>query len=502
MGAERVLDDLLRQPPGVVGADDARVVGAVRDVGRRLVAHVGAHGRGRALRERLLGEDPRPPRAGARVALEVVDHRLEHGPVAGVEHVGVGEVDRLRVRAELLPQPGELGGRRGGEHLLLAAQALAHEGGGAVDEVGGVLVQQRLVPAARAIGRRAHRWCRLHTLLYPVGPLRARARRRGNRHRALRGAPGGEPDRRACRRRPHPGTGTCRSSAARRRRSARDRRGAARPASAGSSGASQRYARQQDPRWTTSTRPSSPTRRSAGRVRQGTPGASSRRRVAARSSSCGRSGSAAATTVAAPPTASATWAHNPARPRPERSASAPTSGVQCSTRRSAKAAGRSCEVPVAASPRGRCPGRGEAAARAHAHVRDPALGVDEDLEPLPDQDPVAQEPDRGRDGDRPALPAGHPGQRDARHRAVGLRARQQRLELRRRRDGAGRSPLRARRVGRVRDERTDPLVEPVREAERGWMRVDGVRREGHGYECGGRWRAPTAQLGYPKVRPP
>ena len=200
VGAERVLDDLLRQPPGVVRADDARVVGVVRDVGRGLVPHVGAHGRRPALCERLLGQDPRPPRAGARVALEVLHHRLEHRPGAGVEHVGVGEVDRPRLRAELLPQPVELGGRRGGEHLLLAAQSLAHEGGGAVDEVDGVLVQQRSVPAARAIGHRAHRGCISTLSYYPVGPLRARARYGKSPRRYAASPPvSGRPGRRATR---------------------------------------------------------------------------------------------------------------------------------------------------------------------------------------------------------------------------------------------------------------------------------------------------------------
>ena len=83
VGAERVLDDCLRQPPGVVRADHARVVGAVRHVGRSLVAHVGAHGRRPALGERLLGEDSRTPGAEARVALEIVHHRPEHRAVGG-----------------------------------------------------------------------------------------------------------------------------------------------------------------------------------------------------------------------------------------------------------------------------------------------------------------------------------------------------------------------------------------------------------------------------------
>ena len=190
-----------------------------RDVWRRLVVHVGAHGLRRSPAERLLGHDPRSPVAARRMVVEEAEDTGEHRAVLGVEHVGVDEVDlSASAPSSSRSQPSFSGVAAASTRSPPCTPSRANAATPSTKRAG-VLVEQRVVPVACGTAVALTGDTRLHSLVFPACPLRACVRRTSS---------AGAPTRRsgprarghACRRRRRPGTGRCRSSAAGGRRSA------------------------------------------------------------------------------------------------------------------------------------------------------------------------------------------------------------------------------------------------------------------------------------------
>ena len=141
MRARRVFDDIRGEPFGIVGTEDRCVGIGERKVDERLVPGcLDRLGRGASRPDRLADE----PDVSAKVLVEEgADARDDPGRVA-TELGHVRELDRAP-RAELLADEVEPGSRHGHQHRLVRAEAGGDELSDALDVLGQVAVEERLM---------------------------------------------------------------------------------------------------------------------------------------------------------------------------------------------------------------------------------------------------------------------------------------------------------------------------------------------------------------------